>query len=582
MFMLVQKFRYPLFPFLFLQTINFRLVNLAGLAILICTNLVSARQADSSFVLSARVGHSIDLYERDYFGLFPDVKGFTSAKIIGLPDSHKGFLIRKRIIGGETDTLITLSDDAEKEIRDYVEDYESVFQGKKKIRTDLIGSLYRVPEKTWNNGLEMTVTEPSGKQITGIGLAVADSFLVLWQNKSPYDWRKFDSSAVIIPVSKISNIQVIKEGKILWGLLIGSGTGAIIGFISGDDPQKNENEMFSFRFDAEEKAMLLAIPFGLLGGGAGAISGIDDRYDIFQNSGRYKTISQQLKKATVFQYLLPPELATYFPLAGVDLSDSMQKYPSILPGLSTRLGSGRTETFLDKKPKPASTGLQNKQNNSAKFHFSIGGGVNNSSTCSDIGQAFTNSGFGGLNQGWFGDTQFPVERSEATSLHAGVDYNLTRRVRLGIEWKRNGQQAVEGIKNESEEAKSSSFSIFSDFVAIPMDTISQDGPELALGAGLRLTGVSVDGRIPLNYNDEFPATFSKKKTLPGLTLRSSFDYYFTRFFSLQLQGVLCFSAGIKIPSLEIKDNGNAIVKKLESHEIGFSEQGISLNVRVHL
>lgn len=70
---------------------------------------------------------------------------------------------------------------------------------------------------------------------------------------------------------RLKNDSGIRKGEVL-GFLIGAGTGAIIGFALGDDPECSESGgplVPCLRFTAEAKAAIL----GILGGVAGAIVG---------------------------------------------------------------------------------------------------------------------------------------------------------------------------------------------------------------------------------------------------------------------------------------------------------------------
>lgn len=91
-----------------------------------------------------------------------------------------------------------------------------------------------------------------------------------------------DSSIQRISINEIYHIREIRKSKfgkhLVYGLLIGAGTGVIIGLLSGDDPPG------WFQATAEEKAFAAGSVLGLGGGLIGAItsigSGQDLKYDL--------------------------------------------------------------------------------------------------------------------------------------------------------------------------------------------------------------------------------------------------------------------------------------------------------------
>lgn len=72
-----------------------------------------------------------------------------------------------------------------------------------------------------------------------------------------------------LPEASVDHGQGALEGAGI-GLLAGAATGAVAGFAAGDDPECTDTAWLCFRFDAEEKAVML----GLVGGSVGAVGGL--------------------------------------------------------------------------------------------------------------------------------------------------------------------------------------------------------------------------------------------------------------------------------------------------------------------
>ncbi len=89
------------------------------------------------------------------------------------------------------------------------------------------------------------------------------------------------SKEITIDASKINIIKIRRKGKIGKGILIGSltglATGAIIGIVSGDDPDKTVVAGWpigTYTVEGQkkgEKALIYGVLLGLAGGGAGAL-----------------------------------------------------------------------------------------------------------------------------------------------------------------------------------------------------------------------------------------------------------------------------------------------------------------------
>ena len=140
--------------------------------------------------------------------------------------------------------------------------------GKKFISLFLIFSLMMLSVNLYaieKRGAILIITKKNGQQIGGELITVKKDSLLL-----------FTGVGVSVDISEIKVIKIVKKSKVLQGiglgLLIGAGTGALLGFMGEDRP----GHWFS---KAEEIALVQGISLGaiglLVGGTLGFVSGID-------------------------------------------------------------------------------------------------------------------------------------------------------------------------------------------------------------------------------------------------------------------------------------------------------------------
>lgn len=115
-----------------------------------------------------------------------------------------------------------------------------------------------------------------------------------------------------VNIEDVDHITVVKQTKLLKGLgrgfLIGAVTGALLGFISGNDKEG------MIQFSASEKALFMGVLFGgagaIIGGIASAMSGIDNSVNIasVSPSERYRALTD-LKLQARYRDTLPENIA---------------------------------------------------------------------------------------------------------------------------------------------------------------------------------------------------------------------------------------------------------------------------------
>ncbi|MEP7233782.1 MAG: hypothetical protein ABI778_00670 [Ignavibacteriota bacterium] len=182
----------------------------------------------AQYSLSARVGEVIDQYEREYFYLFPQVSGFTSAKTVLRGERTVDIIISRKL--GALDTILTYS--ISKVLADHlgilIDGFESVRQAKATVNWDLLGSLaWNGPATASriNDGGNVSIVKHGGEEVSGKLMWADDSLVILWQSSDDFNWRVADRSTTVIRYSDIESISTTGEGK-FWS---GFGVGALIG-----------------------------------------------------------------------------------------------------------------------------------------------------------------------------------------------------------------------------------------------------------------------------------------------------------------------------------------------------------------
>jgi hypothetical protein len=119
-----------------------------------------------------------------------------------------------------------------------------------------------------NTGARVSVQSKDGRAVEGELVAVKGRSLVLADSVM--------MTSAEIAVEDIVRIRIVRKSRVFSGLgigvLAGAASGALLGFLSGDDPKRGfwTNWM---SFTASEKAGIFAISLGAVGGSIGALVG---------------------------------------------------------------------------------------------------------------------------------------------------------------------------------------------------------------------------------------------------------------------------------------------------------------------
>lgn len=165
----------------------------------------------SEFELSPRVGVEIDKQERDFFGLFPKINIYLKCRITQSPDSNYTAIITFSRQNREQDTTIKLTKENINALREFVENFENIYNASnpgnykldlKKIREFQSPSTYY--QKTYT---ELEITLMDNSMIKGQLLYADKDYLMVWIGDEDYDWRKSKDRCKVISYSEIRKIS---------------------------------------------------------------------------------------------------------------------------------------------------------------------------------------------------------------------------------------------------------------------------------------------------------------------------------------------------------------------------------------
>ena len=173
-------------------------------------------------------------------------------------------------------------------------------KGQKFIALFLVFSLLALSGNLFakeRQGAKLQITKKNGIQIAGELITIKPRSLLLLNTEG---WD------VSVGIADIKVIRIVKKSKVLpgigLGLLIGAGTGALMGFLQGD-----RSDQF-LGFTAAEAALMGGIFLGaiglLVGGTLGFASGIDNTIQLegMTNSEINVTLDYLRKKARIRYY----------------------------------------------------------------------------------------------------------------------------------------------------------------------------------------------------------------------------------------------------------------------------------------
>lgn len=249
--------------------------------------LIYENPADEEFeggkviFVSSAVGATIDISEKMEYYLFPfwDNEKFLSAQFILLPDSS---IILRGIMNDSLKDIINYSK----------EDFRLT---KNLIEGQTIANA-RIVIKLKNNN-----------KCKGTLLHAADSILILWNTKQPYNIYVIDQYAKSFYYSDIKRITIDRKSKIIKGMSIGSLIGATSGLATSITLAAIGYKIIVLGAIVSGPLEGL-IALGITSTGVGIFIGALKKIKINGKIHLYKESLPVLKKRAIFQSILPAEI----------------------------------------------------------------------------------------------------------------------------------------------------------------------------------------------------------------------------------------------------------------------------------
>ncbi len=173
------------------------------LSALAALGAAAAHAQPTAYVASPRVGEEIDATERDYFGLFPGVDGFRSARFTSYPDSVVVTIQRAGTDGASGETGWVMSRERAAAIGAYIDSFENLDAPTDFAQWQLLrGTSRTVAADAAMRTPGLGDRRPdvgaivAGRRYDGAILAASDTLLLLHPAARPYDWRDPDLLAL--------------------------------------------------------------------------------------------------------------------------------------------------------------------------------------------------------------------------------------------------------------------------------------------------------------------------------------------------------------------------------------------------
>jgi len=396
-------------------------------------------------------------------------------------------------------------------------------------------------------------TTPSGALYTGALLYLTDSLLVLWLSTEPWSAEQADTFALALACYEIDQIVVVKKAHSwTWAAGFALAGGALGALASLTDDHDDD----FFNPPVEGMALLTGAMFGACGTAMAAIRGLDDHFLIFGDADRFAVAAVRLRSHALFPASPPDGLR--------------------LP--TTRLPA--EYVFHEITPAPPLS----QRPRAARVHLLLGSAWRQTPVKDDLLEAFNRSGFGGIESGWFGPIEYPIDESRSFGRHIGVDYSLNRHFRLGLASTGLPVQKISGRDWEHESAKDNSYGFFVTYLPQPAHPELGSRFEVALRAGLGYHAFSVSGMLSSVFGIgifEKAVYFEQRKRCIGVHLECGIAYYLSRRLSLHLQGEAGIIPSIKIPPVTFINPYTHEEKKLQPHSVNFSGIGLTAGLCFH-
>lgn len=387
-------------------------------------------------------------------------------------------------------------------------------------------------------GAVLLMTTQNGQNIKGELLAVKEAKLILLDMVT--------SKGIEVEIDTIRHIRIVRRSQILKGigksLLIGAGSGFLLGFLDGDDSGG------WFSMTAGEKALFGAVGFGILslpvGGIWGAISGNDSSIPLETRS--------------------PEELQSI-----LTKLNRRARFPKIFPGnmKSTLEPNSKKELRFNKKYNTTLNRIQERNSNQiasaknySRFHISYTPTYFHSNDSNNHSELFNKIGFSDTRPGgWILFFSYPardyprVQNPPKIKLkNFNIEFSLSKNIAIGVGYETIGHKETTGYKmimldqiNRWGQQYYSDLFLINQYSGnmyyltgswkpIPDGFLERSSLELGIGVGISL--------IDLNYfasSYSFPESaennFQAKKLGPLFIIFVEYDYYIGNNWSIGLK-----------------------------------------------
>ncbi len=283
-----------------------------------------------------RTGPTIDAYERLYFGLFPDIPTFDSARVALETDSSLTFLITRT---GATDTTVRITHAQAIQLRQVLDTYEHADlrdlvarpKGEAATRASLVRENIMLPRRPLaHDDTHILVTVPAttlqpdaaARDTLALRLiGLADSMVIaLPQLTDSTDSVQY-GAPVLLSMRDLRGFHYERTAGFTYGFLIswGVATVALSVVLTNLAYTTNTGTYYDFAESDPGKTILfaaaLAAPAGLLGGVLNLLGGIDTDVALESHPVLRR---QQIKREVTARGTMPPELRPSSPTSAPD------------------------------------------------------------------------------------------------------------------------------------------------------------------------------------------------------------------------------------------------------------------------
>lgn len=280
------------------------------LILAVCT-LFSGKLVAQSY-LSPRVGNEIDRIEKEYFGLFPTINGFVSAKAVSKSEQFTTLTITTLFEGRRKDTSLLIDAGTISKLAKYFDSYETVRIKENTVNWSVFkGIAAESPaiNDPFHEPMETTIESLDGTSISGTLLWAEDSSLVLWKSEEPYNWRTLAQNASPVRVEQIKHIRLERQGGFTSGAKIGAYAGIAVYCVglgvNYDDIKTGRWETITTTIFG---GAIITACSAVAGGIIGSIIQQDFHADVNGSMENYLPLVDTLSKSSVIESYPPPEL----------------------------------------------------------------------------------------------------------------------------------------------------------------------------------------------------------------------------------------------------------------------------------